>query len=166
MTRRAVQDFLRDNPDHLPTSANAPFEQISDNASDSHPYNRPLQVAYVGSLAVFTFLDDPAKYYLDLWSRQPASPEQAVAAFGREAIAEHRRMAEDLAVQRWINDAADDAVRARDEQKTPEELREERTAALRAQAAKAVRKIEAKAQRAADKQLTHWLDKEAPLPSG
>jgi len=142
MTRRAVQDFLRDNPDHLPTSANAPFEQISDNASDSHPYNRPLQVAYV------------------------ASPEQAVAAFGREAIAEHRRMAEDLAVQRRINDAADDAVRARDEQKTPEELREERTAALRAQAAKAVRKIEAKAQRAADKQLTHWLDKEAPLPSG
>jgi hypothetical protein len=161
MTRRAVQDFLRDNPDSLPTSANAPPEQISDNASDQHPYNRPLQIAYVGSLAVFTWLDDPAKYYLDMNARVRASEQQARAAFGAEALSEHRRLAEDLAVQRRIDRAVDEAVAARDGVKSEEELREERRLTLKAKADKALRAIEKKTQRAADLMITRDLG-EAP----
>jgi hypothetical protein len=108
------------------------------------------------------FTDDPAKYYLDIWGQHPASDAQARAAFGAEAVARHRAQAEDLAVQRRIDQAIDQAVAARDGQKTEEELRAERTAALRARAAKAVRKIEAKAQREADKQITRWLN-ETPV---
>jgi hypothetical protein len=165
MTRRAVQDFLRDNPDSLPTSAQAPPEQISDNASDAHPYNRPCQIAYVGSLAVFTFLDDPGSYYLDLWGRVRATEAQARAAFGPEALEQHRRDGEDLAQQRRIDQAVEEAVAARDGQKSPEELQAEKLAELRRKAAKAVRGMEQKAQRQSDKDLTRWLDQDAPARS-
>ena len=104
MTRRAVQDFLKDNPSSLPTSRDAP----------KTPWEGTLLQAHVGSLVVFMYVDDPGRYFLDLFGKYPASEAQAVAAFGREEVARHRRQGEDLAVDRRISAAVDDAVRARD----------------------------------------------------
>jgi len=165
MTRYAVEDFLRDNPNSLPTSANAPPEQISDNASDAHPYNRGMLIACVGSLDVFMFTDEPARYWRDMHGRYPATEQEARAAFGAEALEQHKRDAEDLARDRRIEQAIASAVEARDQTKTPEELQAEKLAELRRKAAKATRTLNAKAQRAADKDMTRWLDQEAPARS-
>jgi len=164
MTRRAVQDFLKDNPSSLPTSRDAPktpWEGTSaDPDSDSHPMNRGLLQAHVGSLVVFMYVD--GRYFLDLFGKYPASEAQAVAAFGREEVARHRRQGEDLAVDRRISAAVDDAVRARDGVKTPEELAAEKLEEWRRIAARAIKEHEKKTQRAADLMITRDLG-EAPL---
>ena len=165
MTRPAVEQWLKDNPDSLPTSANAPPEQIADTSSDQHPMNRGLLQAHVGSLVVYMHLDNPGRYWLDMFAKYPASEAQAVAAFGRKEVARHRVMAEDLAVDKRIERAIGKAVAQRDGVKSPEELRAERTAELRARAQKAIREQEKKSLAAADRQRTTWLDKEA-LPQG
>jgi len=153
------------NPEHLPTSADAPKRPLTlqtDPSSDEHPMNRGLLQAHVGSLVVFMYVDDPARYYLDMFGKYPASEAQAIAAFGREVVAQHKREAEDLAVDRRISDAVDDAVRARDNVKTPEELRAERTAELRERTVKAIREMERRSQRAADLMITRDLGEAPP----
>src|SRR5262249_33238128 len=114
-TMTNVRDFLRDNPDSLPTSADAPRRPLTlqtDPSSDEHPMNRGLLQAHVGSLVVFMYVDDPAHYFLDMFGKYPASEAQAIAAFGREAVAQHKREAEDRAVDKRIAQAVGEAVAA------------------------------------------------------
>jgi hypothetical protein len=114
MTRRATEAFLRDNPSHLPTSANAPRTPVMDTASDSHPYNMGLIWASVGSLDVYMFVDTPGVYWLDFMKHRPASDAQAKAAWGLEAFNRHRREGAEKAQEQRINSAVEQAVTARD----------------------------------------------------
>jgi hypothetical protein len=158
MARRAVETFLEANPNSLPTSAQAPQEPIR-----RSPLQSGVLIAQVGRMDVFMFLDAPGRYYRDLWGKHPATKAEAIAAFGAQEVTQHRAMAEDLAVDKRIADAVDQAVAARDGIKSEEELREERTASLRAQTARAIREHEKKTQAAADKMITRDLD---ALPQG
>jgi hypothetical protein len=157
--RRAVQDFLRDNPSHLPTSALAPRTPVLDTASDSHPYNMGLVWASVGSLDVYMFVDSPGEYWLDFMKHRRASDQQARAAFGPETFARHRAEGAALEQERRIEQAVAGAVAARDAEGLSEEQRRQE---LRAKAARAVRTVQKQVQAAADKAVTRWLDAEAP----
>jgi hypothetical protein len=156
MARRAVEAFLKDNPEHLPTSALAPSKPVMDQNSDSHPYNMGLVWASLGSLDVFMFTDSPGVYWLDMLKHRPASDAQAKAAFCLETFHRHRQEGAELAQDQRINSAVDQAVTARDapEQSEAEQRREE----LRRQAAKAVRAVQKETQAATAKQFTKWLE--------
>jgi hypothetical protein len=112
--RRAVQDFLRDNPSHLPTSALAPGAPVLDPNSDQHPYNGAgLIWSEVGSLSVYMFVDTPGEYWLDMLKHRRASDAQARAAFGPEAFNRHRQEGAALEQERRIEEAVAGAVAAR-----------------------------------------------------
>jgi hypothetical protein len=163
MTRHAVEDFLRENPNSLPTSAQAPREPVTDTASDQHPYNRGQLIGCVGSLTVYMFHDDPGKYYLDTWGKYPATESQARAAFTPEEVARHKQAAEDLAQQRRIDQAVDQAVQARDQE--PESLKDKANRIAKVEQTKWLRENARRIQAQADQAATRWLDEDRiPTP--
>jgi hypothetical protein len=147
----------------LPTSAQAPKELVADANSDDHPMNRGLLNAQVGTLSVFMFTDDPGRYWLDMFGKYPASDSQARAAFGADQLALHREQAADLAVQRRIDRAVDDAVAARDAE--PESLKDKAQRIAKVEQTKWLRENARRIQAEADRQRTGWLDQDLPVVS-
>jgi hypothetical protein len=142
MTRHAVEDHLK------------PAPIITDPNDTKHPFNRGVIFSDVGSMVVYMMLDDPGRFYLDLWGQQPATDAQAKAAFGIADFNRYRAQAVELA-----DDARIEDVLAASAEPTPEQTELERRKAL---ARRLSREYAQRVQAAADKQRTAWLDAENP----
>jgi hypothetical protein len=143
MTRRALEQL-------------DPAPKIEDPNSDQHPFNRGLIWHDVGSISVFMFVDTPGVFHLDIWGQQPASDEQARAAFGVKDFNRYRQQAVLAADDRRIEEAL---TATQEPEPQVSELE-----AKKALARKLIKEQQRKVQAAADKALTRDLDKEQAIP--
>jgi hypothetical protein len=144
--RRAVEQHLK------------PAPLVVDQHSADHPWNRGLIFAAVGNLTVYMLVENPGEFFLDDMCKRPATDDMARAAFGHADFAKYRHQAREVAGDRRI----EQAVAAVAASPSPEQLRAERAAALRAKAEKALRQVQAETQRQADLMITRDLGE--PIP--
>jgi hypothetical protein len=96
-----------------------PAPEIPD---EPHPYDGAgCVIAHVGSLSVFMRLDRPGEYFTDLACKQPASDDQARAAFG-EGFARYRKLgqleAENQRIEAALQPQPEPEVTAKDDLKS------------------------------------------------
>jgi len=178
MTRHAVSDFLKQHPDELPTSRNAPPAQPRGFNVVERYYDENMREVVDGkgnkawqpvedggvvtacsgqTVRIHMRNSNPGVYFDDAGNEVSEELAQA-AGFDVDRYRAMRR-------ERSTVTRAQEAVNALRREPKVEAPPKPTLDELRAKAAKALRAVNAKAQRAADKQITRWLDKEA-LPQG